>query len=168
VILIKIEIILYYRSYKFKIIMASASYAANKCSNCHIKISDGIIRKSKFYCNTACYDAVKKVHFSTGVRPSSIVATTIPAALPPVVIKKCNYCFDTFEKHACPGIYYGHLWFCSNYHLQLANPRPASGPVIMRPSMGHLRIISGPVMGPFGPIGGPLGPVMGPFGNSFF
>ncbi len=128
--------------------MASASYAANKCSNCSRKVSDGIIRSSKFYCNTSCYDAVKKVHFSASVRPSSIVIAPPPVvskvvrpssiviAPPPVVIKKCNYCFDTFDKHACPGIDYGRLWFCSNHHFQLANPRPVGGH-IMVPGMGH-------------------------------
>jgi hypothetical protein len=162
--------------------MASASYAANKCSNCSRKVSDGIVRNSKFYCNTSCYDAVKQNRFSEGIRPSSIVV----APLPPVVIKKCSYCFETFEKHACPGVYHDRLWFCSNHHLQLANPRPSMkqvivgpmmGPAIMGPPMGHLRIIGGPggplgpVMGPFsqfGPIGGPLGPVMGPFVQKYF
>jgi hypothetical protein len=159
--------------------MASASYAANKCSNCSRKVSDGIVRKSKFYCNNACYDAVKKVHFSDGVRPSSIVVAPSPRAviskgirpssivvapLPPVVIKTCNYCFDTFEKHACPGIDYGRLWFCSQYHLQLANPRPASGQIangmghimapgmghIMAPGMVHLMPVANPFFGRFG------------------
>ncbi len=133
--------------------MAYSSYAANKCSNCSCKFSDGIIRNSKFYCDTACYDA-SKVRFSTGIRPSS---------LPPVVIKKCNYCFETFEKHACPGIDYGRLWFCSNYHLQLANPRP-----VMGPGMGHM----GPGMGHMGPgMGHIIRPSAGPFFglfNSFF
>ena len=118
--------------------MASSSYAANKCSNCSCKFSDGIIRNSKFYCNTACYDA-SKVSFIKGIRPSS---------LPPVVIKKCNYCFETFEKHACPGIDYGRIWFCSNYHLQLANPRPVMGH--MGPVMGHIiRPSAGPFFGIF-------------------
>ena len=146
-------------------IMASASYAANKCSNCSRKVSDGIVRSSKFYCNTACYDAVKKVRFSEGVRPSSIVVAPVPrvvisagvrpssiavAPLSPVVIKKCNYCFDTFEKHACTGIDYGRLWFCSNHHLQLANPRPASGPG-MGHIMGHVLMpVANPFFGRFG------------------
>jgi hypothetical protein len=90
------------------IFMASTHVVVNKCSNCSKKTHDGIVRNSKFYCNSTCYDDAHKTH----------------AYSSPCIIKKCLYCTNIFNTSVCPGVEYEKMWFCSNDHFQLANPRP--------------------------------------------
>ncbi len=74
--------------------------------------------------------------------------------------KQCNYCFVIFDRNDNPGIKYENMWFCSQNHLNLANPRPK---IMMAPAfplhiapqvmphlvaMGH-RFVGGPFIGPF-------------------
>jgi hypothetical protein len=84
--------------------------------------------------------------------------------------KQCNYCFVKFDRFDNPGIKYGPMWFCSQNHLNLANPRPKAMmvpapvmPIHVAPQvLPHFapRIIGGPIIG--GPIiGGPI--IGGPF-----
>ncbi len=160
--------------------MANSCHNVNNwCYNCTQGSSNGIIRNSKFYCSQRCYDRVhKKVHFggveyrSASTIMSESHSTPHVRIVPPSRIeKKCNYCFDTFDISRNSGIDYGPMWFCCQYHLNLANPRPKT---IFSPIEGHM-VVGAPISGAlFGgrmfvraPLSGPLigslidGPLIG-------
>ena len=155
--------------------MASSNTADNICVNCSSRSSNGLIRQSMFFCCSDCYDAQTHVNFDKykknvrfDIKSSGSSHLHVHSHhggnrmhLTPYkpIIKQCNYCFDRFDTNMHPGTPYGRMWFCSQHHLNLANPRPKhvivsapSGPIIMG---GH---------GPF-IMGGPriIGPFMGPF-----
>ena len=152
----------------------------NWCSNCTRQSFNGIIRNSRFYCSESCSDrAHKKVHFggvdhryisSGSSHTPSGINSRISPRISPRIEKQCNYCFDTFDMAHNRGIEYGPMWFCCQYHLNLANPRPK---VMTAPIGGHM-VIGQPMIVPpmIGPpmIGAPfIGPqiigrhVIGPF-----
>ena len=101
--------------------MASSYCADNICLTCSRKSSNGIIRESMFFCSTNCYDI--QTHAKFDIKSSSSFHSHIYSHHKPI-IKQCNYCFDNFDTNMHSGIPYGRMWFCSQHHLNLANPRP--------------------------------------------
>jgi hypothetical protein len=128
--------------------MASSRYTVdNWCYNCTKQSLNGIIRNSKFFCSEDCHQrAFKKPHHKDPHKDHHHHKDPhhyhhkAPYHNPPVhapmpkIEKQCNYCFEKFEHHSTRGIDYGPMWFCCQYHLNLANPRPKA---VMEPFPGH-------------------------------